>query len=64
MGQLQTLGVVHGDPNRQNFVVIEQTGIVRLIDFENAMDYSDVKAEEGIDSLEDQLLEDTRGGGQ
>lgn len=37
---------------------------MRLIDFENAKDYSNVKAKEEIDSLNDQLVEDTGRGGQ
>lgn len=39
--------------NRYNFVVDEQNGIVRLIDFENARDYSDVESKEEIESLKD-----------
>jgi aminoglycoside phosphotransferase (APT) family kinase protein len=31
---LHTLGIVHGDLNRHNFVVDEQSGVVGLIDFE------------------------------
>jgi len=62
--RLHALGIVHGDLNRHNFVVDEQSGIVRLIDFENAKDYSDVRAKEEIDSLKDQLVEDTGRGGQ
>jgi RIO-like serine/threonine protein kinase len=61
---LYTLGIVHGDLNKHNFVVDEQSGVVRLIDFENAKDYSNVKAKEEIDSLKDQLIEDTGRGGQ
>ncbi len=45
-------------------MVDEQSGIVRLIDFENAKDYSDVRAKEEIDSLKDQLVEDTGRGGR
>ncbi|XMA20651.1 hypothetical protein WAI453_013442 [Rhynchosporium graminicola] len=62
--RLHTLGIVHGDLNRHNLVVDEQSGIVRLIDFENAKDYSDIQAKEEIDSLKDQLVEDTGRGGQ
>jgi hypothetical protein len=37
---------------------------VRLIDFENAKNYTNVEAKKEIDSLKDQLVEDTgRGGG-
>lgn len=52
-GYIHVLEIVHGDPNRHNFVVDEQNGIVRLIDFENARDYSDVKSKEEIESLKD-----------
>ena len=57
--RLHTLGIVHGDVNRHNFIVDKQSGIVRLIDFESAQDYTDVKAKEEIDSLKDELVEDT-----
>lgn len=37
---------------------------MRLIDFENAKNYTNVEAKKEIDSLKDQLVEDTgRGGG-
>jgi tRNA A-37 threonylcarbamoyl transferase component Bud32 len=62
--RLHTLGIVHGDLNKHNFVVDKQSGIVRLIDFENAKDYSNIKAKEEIDYLKDQLVEDTGRGGE
>jgi len=62
--RLHTLGIVHGDLNRHNFVVDDQSGVVHLIDFENAKDHSEVKAKEEIDSLKDQLIEDTGRGGE
>ncbi|KAH7336266.1 alpha-galactosidase A [Rhexocercosporidium sp. MPI-PUGE-AT-0058] len=62
--RLHAVGVLHGDVNRHNFVVDEQSGVVRLIDFENAKDYDVVKAREEIDSLKQQLVEDTGRGGQ
>ncbi|PVH88873.1 alpha-galactosidase A [Cadophora sp. DSE1049] len=57
--RLHVVGVLHGDLNRHNFVVDEQSGGVRLIDFENAKDYDAVKAAEEIASLKCQLVEDT-----
>jgi hypothetical protein len=36
---------------------------VRLIDFENAKNQTNVEAKEEIDSLKDQLVEDTGRGG-
>ena len=60
--RLHTLGIVHGDLNRRNFVLDEQSEIVRLIDFEHAKDYTNVEAKEEIDLLKDQLVEDTRRG--
>jgi len=53
--RLHTLGVIHGDLNRHNFVVDKHSGNVHLIDFENAEDYSNIKATKEIDSLKDQL---------
>ena len=57
--RLHTLGIVHGDVNRHFFIVDKQSGTVRLIYFEAAQDYTDVKAKEEIDSLKDELVEDT-----
>ncbi|KAL2070358.1 hypothetical protein VTL71DRAFT_13384 [Oculimacula yallundae] len=57
--RLHFVGVLHGDLNRHNFVVNEQTGEVGLIDFENAKDYDEAKAQRELASLKDQLLEDT-----
>ncbi|KAK0109665.1 hypothetical protein ONS95_002346 [Cadophora gregata] len=57
--RLHSVGVIHGDVNRHNFLVDEQSGVVHLIDFENAKDYDAVKAEEEIASLKSQLVEDT-----
>ncbi|KAH8812560.1 alpha-galactosidase A [Xylogone sp. PMI_703] len=61
--RVHTLGIVHGDLNRYNFIVNEEKRAVHLIDFENAKAYSDIKAKEEIDSLKDQLVEDTGRGG-
>lgn len=62
--RLHSLGIVHWDLNRHNFVVDDWSRIVRLIEFENAKDYSNAKAKEEIDSLENQLVEGTGRGGQ
>jgi tRNA A-37 threonylcarbamoyl transferase component Bud32 len=62
--QLHILGIIHGDLNRHNFVVDKQSGIVLLIEFENAKDYSEIKTKEEIDSLRNQLAEETGRGVQ
>lgn len=38
---LHAMGMVHGDPNRYNFVVERPTGDVKMIDFEHADRYDD-----------------------
>ena len=49
VSQLHTLGVLREDLNRHNFVV-DDDGRVHLIDFENAMDHEDFKANVEIGS--------------
>jgi tRNA A-37 threonylcarbamoyl transferase component Bud32 len=51
--RVHVLEIVHGDLNKHNFVVDEQNGILRLIDFENERDYSDVESKKEIESLKD-----------
>jgi RIO-like serine/threonine protein kinase len=51
--QLYTLGIVHKDFNRHNFVINKQSKIVCLIDFKNVKDYLNLKAKKKINSLKD-----------
>ncbi|KAI5464347.1 alpha-galactosidase A [Mariannaea sp. PMI_226] len=64
LGRLHSLGVLHGDPNRHNFIIDSNHEAV-LIDFEKAVVNPDVKSlENEMASLREQLSEDTgRGGG-
>lgn len=57
-------GLIHGDLNRYNFVVEENTGDrVWLIDFEHAEDYNQEAGEAEIRSLSAELAETTGRGG-
>lgn len=63
LGRLHSLGVVHGDVNRYNFLVGEES--VRMIDFEGSVvGGSQSLMEKEMHSLVDELAETTgRGGG-
>ncbi|KAJ5178625.1 uncharacterized protein N7500_001324 [Penicillium coprophilum] len=62
--RLHDIGILHGDVNRYNFIVQDDT--VRLIDFENSQfrDSATAYMQAEMDSLCDRLVEDTgRGAG-
>ncbi|KAJ5087550.1 hypothetical protein N7456_011166 [Penicillium angulare] len=61
--RLHEIGIIHGDPNRYNFIIQDNTA--RLIDFENSRVSHDTKAmEDETELLREQLLEETgRGAG-
>lgn len=48
--RLHTMGLVHGDANRFNFVVDRSTGQVKMIDFEHAGPYDEEKAQLELES--------------
>jgi hypothetical protein len=61
--RLHSLGIVHGDLNRHNFIV-SPDGRITLIDFENAIQNGTQKAMEmEYERIPDQLLEETGRGG-
>lgn len=55
--------LIHGDVNRYNLIVDAEDGLVRLIDFEHAEEYDEVKARKEIESLTAELTEETGRGG-
>lgn len=62
--RLHSLGLVHGDLNRFNFVVEEKAGgRVWLVDFEHAQDYDEEAGRAEIQSLLSELAETTGRGG-
>ena len=56
--RLHSLGIVHGDVNRCNFLVCGG-GQVRLVDFEHAQVFDDEKAAQELESLSSKLVEET-----
>ncbi|KAM0430869.1 hypothetical protein ACHAPT_005501 [Fusarium lateritium] len=57
--RLHTMGLVHGDVNRFNFVVDSSTGQARMIDFEHAEPYGEEKAQLELKELRAALSETT-----
>lgn len=55
--------LIHGDVSRYNFIVDAKDGFMRLIDFEHAEEYDEVKARKEIESLTVELTEETGRGG-
>ncbi|KAJ3545243.1 hypothetical protein NM208_g2609 [Fusarium decemcellulare] len=64
LGRLHSLGILHGDPNRHNFIIGSSQEAV-LIDFEKSVVNADARSlEKEMASLREQLAEETgRGGG-
>lgn len=56
---LHGMKIVHGDPNRHNFIIDRVKGDVRLVDFEHAEPYEAAKALEELQSLRSELEETT-----
>jgi serine/threonine-protein kinase RIO1 len=52
-------GLVHGDVNRYNFIVDSKTAAVKVIDFEDFCDFDDEMAEDELESLTDELQDDS-----
>ncbi|EPE06010.1 alpha-galactosidase a [Ophiostoma piceae UAMH 11346] len=64
MGKLHDAGLVHGDPNRYNFVVDRRPGGgIRLVDFEFASNFDEETARAELLSLPAELSEETGRGG-
>lgn len=61
--RLHEIGLTHGDVNRYNFIIDEQDGRVRMVDFEHASAFEEVAASEELESLEKELSEETGRGG-
>jgi RIO-like serine/threonine protein kinase len=51
--QLYTLGIIHRDLNKHNFIINKQSEIVCFINFKNTKDYLNLKTKEEINSLKD-----------
>lgn len=56
--RLHSMGFVHGDANRYNFIVERSSGNVRIIDFEHAEPYEETKAQLELEELKAQLDEE------
>ena len=61
--QFHRLGYVHGDLNRHNFLVDDFTGLVTLIDFENASVYTETAARKELDNLAEHIVDESGRGG-
>ena len=57
--KLHSLGVIHGDINRYNFMINRTTGGARMVDFEHAKIFTEEKAKLELESLESELVEET-----
>lgn len=60
---LHKAGIIHGDVNRFNFMINDESHTARLVDYEHAEVYSKDAAETEISSLPDELMETTGRGG-
>lgn len=56
---LHKMDMIHGDPNRYNFIVEKESGEVKLVDFEHVEDYDEAKAALELESLAKELREET-----
>jgi hypothetical protein len=61
--RLHGLGLFHGDVNRYNFIVDRPDGHVRMVDFEHAEVFDEMKAYVELESLASELVEETKRGG-
>jgi RIO-like serine/threonine protein kinase len=52
-------GFVHGDVNRYNFIVDQKNATIKLIDFEHTEDFEDELGQQELDSLREELLEES-----
>lgn len=61
--KLHSMGLVHGDVNRYNFIIDKEGGEAFLVDLEHAEEYDADKAASEIESLTAELSEKTGRGG-
>lgn len=59
---LHSIGLVHGDVNKHNFVIDREKGEARLIDFEHAGLFSEEKAQQELENVEAVLKDDSNSG--
>ncbi|KAM5441178.1 hypothetical protein MferCBS31731_003605 [Microsporum ferrugineum] len=57
--RVHRLGLIHGDVNRHNFLVNEETGDVRLLDFEHVEEFDEEVARAELEALPLELAEET-----
>ncbi|EFE29428.1 uncharacterized protein ARB_03724 [Trichophyton benhamiae CBS 112371] len=57
--RVHDIGIVHGDINRYNFLIDDETGNIRLVDFEHAKHLTEETARAELDSLPSELAEET-----
>lgn len=57
--RLHSLGLIHGDVNRHNFLVDRVSGGIRLVDFEHVEEFDEGLAKAELDSLPAELTEET-----
>lgn len=60
--RVHSMGIIHGDVNRWNFLIHPSGGQVRLIDWEHAEIFDAKRATQEIESLSNELTEETRRG--
>jgi hypothetical protein len=57
--RLHSMGLIHGDVNRFNFMVDRAKGHVHMLDFEHAEDFDEEKARLEMESLPSEMTEET-----
>lgn len=60
--RVHSMGITHGDVNRYNFLIDPSGGQVRLIDWEHAEVFDAKKATQELESLSNELTEETQRG--
>ncbi|KAK2731601.1 hypothetical protein FQN57_003276 [Myotisia sp. PD_48] len=59
LSKIHAMGVIHGDPNRYNFIINRSTASIRMIDFEHSWNFTEADSREELESLPKELVEDT-----
>lgn len=60
--RVHSIGIIHGDVNRYNFLIDPSGGQVRLVDWEHAEIFDAEKANQELESLPNELAEETKRG--